>query len=125
MKVMEKYLEATVLAIDFEDDGSKVVHIFGDSYDAYDGTDTSYRFTEYSFGYMPLSEILSNGMPNGDWYAGLKQYIEDCTLERLNEIYEHYDGGQMPKVISELTKDTPCGCYILLPRNNTEKENNV
>lgn len=120
---MNKYLEATILAIDYLDDGSKGVHIFGDSYDAFDGTETSYRFVEYSFAYIALRDIVSNGMPNGDWYAKFKQYIEDCTLERINEIYEHYDGGKMPQAISKLTNDTPCGCYILLPATKNEKEN--
>lgn len=121
---MEKYLDATILAVDYDDDGNKVVHIFGDSYDAYDGTETSYRFVEYSFGYIPLRRIIDSGMPDSYWYAGLKQYIEDCTLGRLKEIYEHYDGGQMPQVISALTNDTPCGVYILLPSKKEEKENN-
>lgn len=124
----EKYLEAIVLDISNECIGShnqgteKIVHIMGDSYFAQDASDPPYRFVEYTFAYIPLKEILEKGMPNGDWYAEFKQYIQDCTEEELIEIYEHYDNGNMPTAITALTEDLPCGCYILLSPTNAAKE---
>ena len=111
---MSKYLEASVVNVELDENGEKVVHFYGDSYYSEDGTDTPYRFTSYSWGYVPLKEIVENGMPNGDWYSELKQYINDCTEKQLDEIYEHYDNGKMPQIIDGLTMDTPLGCYIIL-----------
>lgn len=108
-----QYLEATVLEV-FCENGEKIAHIMGDSYYAADGTDTPYRFVEYTWGCIPFKEILANGMPNGDWFCELKQYIEDCNYEQLRSFYEHYDNGRMPQVIKEITPDLPCGYYILL-----------
>ena len=125
----ENYLEAIVLDISnerissHEQELEKIVHIMGDSYFAEDGSNPPCRFVEYSFAYIPLKEILEKGMPDGDWYAQFKQYIQDCTEEELVEIYEHYDNGNMPTVITEISKDLPCGCYILLaPNANIDME---
>lgn len=113
---MGKYLEASIVEIELDENGKKVAHILGDSYYSEDGTATPYRFVEYSWGYVPLSEFLANGMPDGDWYSELKQYINDCTEKQLNEIYEHYGNGKMPQIIDGLTMDTPLGCYIILAK---------
>ena len=115
---MSKYLEASAVTIELDEHGEKVVHFSGDSYYCDDGTDTPYRFTEYCWGYIPLKEVVENGMPDGDWYGNLKQYINDCTEKQLDEIYEHYDNGNMPQVIEKLTMDLPLGCYIILAEDN-------
>lgn len=113
---MNKYLEASVIEIELDENNQKVAHILGDSYYSEDGTDTPYRFVEYSWGYVSLADLINNGMPDGDWYGNLKQYIEDCNADRLNEIYEHYDNGKAPVITSlvKITMATPCGCYILI-----------
>lgn len=111
--ISSEYCEASVIEIELNEHGKKIVHILGDSYYADDGTDAPYRFTEYCWGYIPLKEVVENGMPDGDWYGELKQYITDCTEEQLDEIYEHYDNGKMPRVIENLTVDLPIGCYII------------
>ena len=113
---MSQYLEASAVTIELNDGGEKVVHFLGDSYYADDGSKTPYRFTEYSWGYVLLKDVISNGMPDGDWYGELKQYIIDCNEKQLDEIYEHYDNGKMPQVIEELTMDLPLGCYIILSK---------
>lgn len=115
---MSKYLEASAVTIELDDHKQKVVHFSGDSYYCGDGTDAPYRFTEYCWGYIPLREVIENGMPDGNWYAELKQYITDCTEEQLDEIYEHYDDGKMPRVIKKLTMDLPLGCYIILAQDS-------
>lgn len=111
---MSKYLEASVINIELDENNEKFVHIYGDSYYSEDGTNTPYRFTQYSWGYLPLKEVVENGMPDGDWYSELKQYIKDCTEKQLDEIYEHYDNGKMPPILDDLTMETPLGCYIIL-----------
>lgn len=118
---MSKYLGDSVVNVEL-DNGKKVVHFYGDSYYSDDGTDTPYRFTEYCWGYIPLKEVVENGMPDGDWYGELKQYITDCTEQQLDEIYEHYDNGKMPQIIDGLTMDTPLGCYILSTRESSTVE---
>lgn len=119
---MENYLNAIVFVIEAEADGTKFMHIHGDSYFAYDDSELPFRFVEYTFAYMPLKDILAGGMPNGDWYAEFMQYIQDCTEEELVEIYEHYDNGNMPTIITELAEDLPCGCYILLAPSPDENK---
>ena len=67
--------------------------------ESFDFSKPCYLVNESTHEYIDLLRLEKinrgscGGMPNGDWYAKFKQYIEDCTLERLNEIYEHYDGG--------------------------------
>ena len=51
-----------------------------------------------------------------DYQDEVTQYIEDCTPERINEIYATFDDGKIPKEIKEdeITLATPCGVYILV-----------
>ena len=110
------YLDSSIVSIELDTNGHKVVHIMGDSYNADDASDTPYRFTEYCWGYIPIEDLIKNGMPDGDWYGELKQYVEECSPERIEEIYEHYDNGKKPKLIAlkDITEDTPCGVYIII-----------
>jgi len=115
---MVDFYERTVIGIEPGDDGEKAVHFYGYGYCADDGTETPYRFVEYTWFIAPLRDVLKVGFEsyegdNGDRY---KQYITDCTEEKMNEIYKHYDNGNQPTVIKEeeITEDTQFGCYIVI-----------
>ena len=112
---MAKYLGASIVSIELDTCDEKVVHFYADSYEG-DETGKPYRFVEYNFGYIPLNDILKKGMPDGDWYSELKQYIADCTETELDEFYEHYYNIKTPKIVENLTADMPCGYYIILAK---------
>lgn len=111
---MSKYLESSVVRIFPDKNGEKIVHIMADSYRNDDDTETPYRLCQYGGGNIPLKEVAENGMPDGDWYANLKQFITDCDEKQLDYYYEHYNSGKMPRVIDQLCLDLPLGCYIVL-----------
>ena len=106
--------DVSVISIE-QEDGCKYVRFLGDSYCSEDGAKKPYRFIEYTYAYLPLEDVVKDGLPDGDWYTLQKQYIEDCSFEELCKTYLHYDNGDMPKLLPlpMLSMDTPCGCYIL------------
>lgn len=114
--VNNDYCEKTVFAIE-EEDGLKYCHFSGYGY--YAGTEIvpgkPYRFVEYTFCYAPLEEVIRFGFSECESYYGpeSKQYVTDCTEKEMYDIYKHYDNGSAPKELSEITMETPCGCYIL------------
>ncbi len=113
-----KYSE-NIISIELDERGEKQVHIMGYGYYVGAPTETPYRFVEYCWYYVPLEYILTCGFPaDGEYesYENVKQYIEDCSQERLVEIYEHYDNGVKPSElrIETLNLLTPCGVYILI-----------
>lgn len=119
------YLELPIINIEIDrDTGEKCVHYYADSYYSDDGTNTPYRFVEYTWAYIPLSEVLKNGLPDGDLLSQVKQYIMDCTEEKISELYEHYDNGNKPVILPycELTKDMLCGCYIITDLKHMDNE---
>lgn len=106
--------DRTIFGIE-PDHGERFVHFYGFGYYAGDGTDTPYRFVEYTFCYVPLEEVLKLGFVEAEsqYAPEVKQYITDCTEKEMNDIYEHYDNGDMPTILDGvLTMDTPCGVYI-------------
>ena len=50
---MSKYLKSSVVNVELDENGEKIVHFYGDSYYSEDGTDTPYRFTSYSWTTFP------------------------------------------------------------------------
>lgn len=106
----------TVFAIETDENGKRVVHIFGYGYCADDGTETDCRFVEYTFFYVPLDEVLAKGLGEveDEYGPDVKQYITDCSFEKMMEIYHHYDNGQCPVQITAITADLPDGCYVLV-----------
>lgn len=106
--------EHTIIAVE-EENGRKYVHFFGYGYYADDGTDTPYRFLEYTFLIAPLEDVLKEGVADyeSNHQDSCKQYITDCNEEKCLDIYRHYDNGKQPKLLSELTLDTPVGTYII------------
>jgi len=117
---MQDFYEKTVVGIEPGENGEKDVHFFGYGYCAEDGTDTPYRFVEYTWFIVPLKEVLKTGFASyeGDNSDQYKQYITDCTEESMYDIYMHYDNGSQPVVIKEedISENTPFGCYIVIPK---------
>lgn len=111
------YIEKTVFGIE-TDNGEKIVHFYGYGYHSDDGTDTPYRFLEYTFCYVPLKKVLEMGFEEAESQYGpeVKQYIADCTRDEMESIYEHYDNGNKPTELKkeDLNMDTPLGVYILI-----------
>ena len=78
----------TVFGIETNENGERVVHVFGYGYCADDGTDTDCRFVEYTFFYVPLNEVLTKGLSEVEDQYGpeVKQYITDCNLVSCRKI---------------------------------------
>lgn len=100
--------------------GEKIVHILADSYNSYDDTETPYRFVEYCFAYIPLADIIRDGIWEYD-LSQHKQYIEYCSLNKLNEIYTQYHKyvGNPTMIFGEVPQDIPTGSYILFKEDFT------
>ena len=117
------YTEKTIICIEKEDDGEKVVHFMGYGYYGEVETEKPYRFLEYTFFFGKLKNVLNyGGIRNyeGEYQDRYKQYITDCTYEEMNEIYEQYNNGKMPEIIDEkdITINIPFGCYIVETEQN-------
>lgn len=111
--------EDLVFGIETEKDGTKIVHLYGYGYyaDSSDPDGKDYRFVEYTFFYVPLSEVLERGISDVESEDSefIKQYITDCTYEGMLEIYHHYDNGNCPTPITcdQLSMDLAEGVYVL------------
>lgn len=112
-----QYLEKTIFAIEKEN-SEKIVHFYGYGYygeGTYDD-DKKYRFVEYTYAYMKLSEVLKLGFQEAEVVASafVNQYITDCFLEGLERIYDTYDNGRKPKEVDQITESLPEGVYIYM-----------
>lgn len=110
------YLEKTVVGIETDEEGKKI-HYYGYGYISDDCSDKPYRFLEYTWFIAPLKDVLEFGIREyeSEYQDQFKQYITDCTKEQCGSIYEHYDNGNIPKLMleSDVDMNTPDGCYIL------------
>ena len=111
--------EDLVFGIETDDDGTKIVHLYGYGYDAGAGESEAEpcRFVEYTFFYVPLTEVLERGIFNveSEDSEPIKQYITDCTYEGMLEMYRHYDNGNCPTPITEkeLSMELKEGVYVV------------
>ena len=111
MENNSKYVDAIIFDV-VDKFGEKIVHILADSYNSYDGTETPYRFVEYCWAYVALADIPVNAIWGYDLLQH-KQYIEDCSLDSLNDIYEHYC-KTASVICGGIPDDISVGSYILL-----------
>ena len=105
----------TIFSIEKQGD-EKVIHFYGYGYTT-DDKEKPYRLLEYTFCYVPLSEVIDKGFYTceDEYGSEAKQYITDLeTEEEVVKCYEHYDDGKAPQLIdlTTLSMDTPCGAYI-------------
>ena len=118
-KNIDEYSEYTIVQI-FTEDGVKRIHYYGYGYYAHQDGEKEYRFLEYTWFIVDLAEALKMGLYEYEsvFCDQYKTYITDCTEEECAEIYEHYDNGEMPKLIfvDEVNMDTPDGAYIMIKR---------
>lgn len=109
--------EDLVVAIETNDDGTRQAHLYGYGYYAYDEEPEPCRFVEYTFFYVPLDEVLQKGLfeVESEYCEEIKQYITDCTEEKMHDIYTHYDNGNCPKPITlaEFNASLPDGTYVV------------
>lgn len=110
---MKNYEDRTLFSV-IKNENEKLVHFWGYGYYAGSPDDKPYRFVEYTFFIAPLSDVLKEGFSEyeGNYSDGFKQYITDCDEKEFVNIVEHYDDGNSPIEIQNITEDIPCGCYI-------------
>ena len=108
--------DRTIFAVETDND-EKLVHILGYIYDGGDGTETPYRHLQYMFFYVPLEEVVRNGLyaVEIDEQENYDQDIQDISIEDALRVYHSYYNGTTPISITEadITLDMPDGCYIL------------
>ena len=106
----------TVFSVETDSEGTRQVHIFGYGYCTGCGEEKDCRFVEYTFCYVPLTEVLAKGLGacEDEYGPQVKQYITDCTAEEMFEIYEHYDNGKCPTPITAFDASIPDGTYVLV-----------
>ena len=110
--------EDLVFAIETGEDDVKNVHFYGYGYGAGDDSSPApYRFVEYTFFYVPLTEVLERGVfeVESEDSECVKQYITDCTYEEMLDVYRHYDNGNCPKpiTIEDMSDDLADGTYVI------------
>lgn len=109
--------DKTIISIE-NHDGEKIIHLMGYGYCADDSSNHPYRFVEYTFFYVPMSRLNNKSIEDieNEESELYKQYIEDCTKERIFYIYRHYNNGIAPIILKkeELNESTPYGMYILI-----------
>ena len=112
------HCDDTVFAVETNPDGSRQVHIYGYGYfaDSSHVEGQNYRFVEYTFCYVPLDEVLQNGLGAAEDKYGpeVTQYITDCTYDEMMNIYEHYDNGECPTPITAFDASIPDGTYVVV-----------
>lgn len=104
-------MDKTLISIEMID-GVKHVHYLGYGYYNGEPKDKPYRWVEYVFLMVSMTEVLAYGglaKWEGDYSDSVKQYIRDLSEKEYDELEEH-------KEISydDITADTPCGLYYLI-----------
>ena len=99
----------------YEQDGVKMIHIFGYSYKS----DDYWANMECCWFIEPLADFIEHLKENenyvDDTYCELKQYQGDYTETEMVDIINHYFDGHCADAyldFSELTQDTPVGDYV-------------
>ncbi len=110
---MKNYEDRTLFSV-IENENEKLVRFWGYGYYAGSPDDKPYRFVEYAFFIAPLSDVLKEGFSEyeSNHSDSFKQYITDCDEKKFVNIVEHYDVGNSPIEIQNITEDISCGCYI-------------
>lgn len=115
-----EYPDSIIFNIEEEKIGDKpikFVHFLGYHYGCPDEPLYNHKFEEYNGFNAFLSDVLKEGLSNFEqkYSEFAKQSTVDCTYPMIREMYNTYDNGHKPKVISEkeFNKEIPCGCYIL------------
>ncbi len=114
--VRDGYEDKTIVGIGTDSDGTKYIHYYGYGYQADDnGSGKCYRFLEYTWYIEPLTDVLSEGvcMFESNHSDGIKTYIRDCTELEMIDCYAHYDNGKAPRILKEITINTPDGTYAI------------
>lgn len=119
------HCEDLVFAIETDAWGRRKVHFFGYGYFAGDESEAyPYRFVEYTFFYAPLDDAVKYGIFHLEEKGAefVKQDIEDCSYEQMIAIYQGYDNGKCPALITEaaFTADLPDGMYIIQHPTNAQ-----
>lgn len=111
---MKDYEDRTLFSI-IENGNEKLVHFWGYGYYAGSPDNRPYRFVEYTFFIATLSDVLKEGFfeYESSHSDKFKQYITDCDEKELIDIVEHYDDGNSPIEVQNITEDISCGCYII------------
>lgn len=112
----DQYLDKDIIDI-FEINGEKYIHFFGYGYESEENKDNGfkeYRILEYVGFCVPLHDVIKCGYSEYlDRYSEFfKQCISDVTYMELTDAYQHWDNGNEPEFLEELTLETKPGCYI-------------
>ena len=110
----------TVFCIETDSDGKRWVHFYGYCY--YVGDDTSdapYRSVEYTFFYLPLKDVVKNGLRLSETIEGEKvnTYIGDITYDEVINFYknfigEAYGSAHAPIQVERISEDLEDGIYV-------------
>ena len=115
--MLKDYIERDVVELFTDNSGSRFVHFMGFGYAAEDDVTHPFRFLEFVRNIIPLDAFCEDSGRSSDDYneaynAGHHCYIEDCTENRIEEIYEK-GFGKVPEPISRKTARTlPNGFYL-------------
>lgn len=122
-------LENTIISLSKDENDISIIKFLGYFYyaESCENNTTPYRVVDYRWFDAPLSEVLKSGFSdyeseNSDQY---KQYIDELDEDGVIDAYNNYNNGKAPKplLLSQLSENTPCGCYIILP--DDFNENNI
>lgn len=112
-----EYSDSFIFQVEENKISGKSIHFMGYHYNCPDEPLYNHKFEEYNGFYANLSEVLKMGICKYEekFSEFVKQSTIDCTYPMIKELYNTYNNGRKPYVITEkdITKDIPCGCYIL------------
>ena len=115
---LSDYLDNTIVEITTNEDGSRDVHFFGFGYSNDCDEKNPCIFEEYTGFFASLDDVLKIGFEayEQNHQEQYTHYVENCTEEECQSIYEHYDNGNMPKLVFEdaVDKNIADGMYILI-----------
>jgi len=109
----------TVFGIETDSDGEKMVHLYGYCYYAGDDADAPYRSVEYSFFYLPLKDVVKNGLRLSETSncENINTYIGEITYDEVIDFYENFvgesDGSAHPPIqVERISEDLEDGIYV-------------
>lgn len=110
----------TVFGIETDSDGERWVHFYGYCYYVGDDApDVPYRSVEYTFFYLPLKDVVKNGLRLSETIEGEKvnTYIGDITYDEVINFYknfigEAYGSAHAPAQVERISEDLEDGIYV-------------
>lgn len=113
-KEIKRGKELDLYDIEMDENGNKQIHIL-----AYTYYGDQWAFVELTWFIEPLDEFVEH-VKEDKYYvvqqmSEYKQYQSDCTSKEIVDIINHYFDGESADYIlpyTEITTDTPCGCYV-------------